>query len=637
MNVQPIHAQPTQAPSVAIPMHPTSGKHWLCVWLPNWPIQRVQAIEPALVGKPLVLSARDPRRGLVVATANLPARSLGVRPGMRLVEATGLAALEVRSHDPAEDLEALCGLAEQSQCFSPLVGLEQLDRHLWAGRCLHQPECLLLDISGLDGLFGGQANLLWRVGDWLRQQHYFGCLAVGSSVGAAWALANYALRSPALLVDSPGVDLGQQPVPSSPNSASNPNLACQQSLVPASRYLLLEPQQQAALVERLPLAGLRIDSATIATLWRLGLNRIGQLNNLPRAGLASRLGEQLLLRWDQARGAIQESIASVHCQPQWSVQQDLELPTDRMQTIAELVRRSVVCLSERLQNRGQGALRITCRLDLVQQPSQVLQLSLFRPTCDGQHLLDLLMGQLEQQLPRCLQAPLWRLSLTATLTAPLVWRQFDLFDSGQTAQRHQLAQLVDTLSARLGRKQVLQARVQRQWQPELAYTLQPLTGIQPNGTTHYKPNLRQHSANQRRRVHSPQHAASQPSRTTPPSLFDPSDNPRETLRLAEPVSQDPLRRPLQLLSPPVTIQVSGIWQLARSAASSTAAPAAQLKLAGQWQRIIVACGPERLESGWWKGPSSRRDYYRLLTQRGCWYWIYRDLSTGHWFLHGLFD
>lgn len=64
----------------------------------------------------------------------------------------------------------------------------------------------------------------------------------------------------------------------------------------------------------------------------------------------------------------------------------------------ELVHRLAVQLAERLSRRGEGALRIVCRLDLVESPPLVMQLGLFRPNSDAQHLQMLLAGQLEQQL-----------------------------------------------------------------------------------------------------------------------------------------------------------------------------------------------------------------------------------------------
>ncbi len=80
----------------------------LCVWLPNWPVQRVQAAEPKLASGPLILSTRDARRGLLVAAANLAARAGGIRPGMRLSEASALIDSEIREHEPDDDLDVLC-------------------------------------------------------------------------------------------------------------------------------------------------------------------------------------------------------------------------------------------------------------------------------------------------------------------------------------------------------------------------------------------------------------------------------------------------------------------------------------------------------------------------------------------------
>lgn len=45
--------------------------------------------------------------------------------------------------------------------------------------------------------------------------------------------------------------------------------------------------------------------------------------------------------------------------------------------------------------------------------------------------------------------------------------------------------------------------------------------------------------------------------------------------------------------------------------------------------------PERIESGWWDGADARRDYYFVRAANGARWWIYRDLVSGEWFLHGL--
>ena len=51
----------------------------------------------------------------------------------------------------------------------------------------------------------------------------------------------------------------------------------------------------------------------------------------------------------------------------------------------------------------------------------------------------------------------------------------------------------------------------------------------------------------------------------------------------------------------------------------------------------AAWGPERIATGWWRGPDVQRDYYRAEWDEGTHVWIYRDRRTDRWFLHGFFD
>ncbi len=516
---------------------------------------------------------------------------------MRLSEATSLVDVDVHEHDPHEDIQALCELAEGAQQFSPLVGLETLDKKMWAGRTLLQPECLLLDVTGIPALFGGEEELLRAVCRWLSAQHCFGCLGLAGSVGAAWALANY--RTRLTLPDTTVVQVLASDQPTPQKRAADEKPAELDSGLPACRAVRAASGEDAHALAELPLMALRLEPATIASLHRLGVRNIGQLQQLPRAGMATRLGDTLLLRWDQATGQKAEPILTHQAAPDWQLEQTLEFPTQHRQTMSELVRRLAHSLAQRLERRGEGALRIVCRLDLVEAPPLVMQLSLFRPTADGQHLELLLNGQLEQQLAGY-RAPsgsllLWRLSLQATLTAALVWRQSELFEAGETASRQQLARLIDTLSTRLGRRQVLGAQLRREAQPELACGLQPLTGRRPDGGQ--QETIRKLSS-------------------------------RLSRARGEPARDDPQRRPTQLFSPPVPIQVSH---------GAAAAAPVRFYHQGVWLEIVHSTGPERLESGWWRGPSVRRDYYRIATSQAGWWWIFRELNTNQWYLHGAFD
>lgn len=49
----------------------------------------------------------------------------------------------------------------------------------------------------------------------------------------------------------------------------------------------------------------------------------------------------------------------------------------------------------------------------------------------------------------------------------------------------------------------------------------------------------------------------------------------------------------------------------------------------------IMCKPERIQGGWWQGKDVSRDYYIADSQDGSRLWLYKDLTTGHWYLQGL--
>ncbi len=615
----------------------------LCLWLPNWPMQRVLASEPAIVDRAVVLETRDARRGLLIAAANLAARRAGARVGMRMSELAALTTAtdgvlwEVRSYRPEEDLDELCALLEEAYQFSPLVGLEAHDELPWHGRTSCQPQSLLLDVTGIAHLFGGEAALLEQIAAWLRSKRYFGYMCIASTVGAAWALANYEILR----------RLKQNPESNaSKPDASKPDAVAKTSpeYVPESRMLITECWEEAELLSTLPVYALRIDEETISKLRRLGVHSLVQLWQLPRDGLASRLGERLLKRSDQALGSKAEPVLALHAEPEWIFEHTLEHATLSLDALTSVIESLTEQLSKRLVSRGLGVLRCLCRLDLVRQPPLLLNLGLYRPSDDGGHLHRLLTCQLEQVIQRQAAAceneskvykpnakqrenhksgsrkpspvrspndatreikteqPLavddeghvWRCTLHATMTGKIVWEQTQLFEASQTRTRNQLANLIDTLSGRLGRGQVLEAKVERDAEPDQSVTYRPLTGRRTDGT------------------------------------------PQETMRKlnsrlagsgAEPRPSDPLRRPTHLLSPPEPLL---------GASQDSESQLVEFTYENRRRNVLHSWGPERLESGWWRGPSMRRDYYRIETTDGGWWWVYRELTTNQWFLHGVF-
>ncbi len=51
--------------------------------------------------------------------------------------------------------------------------------------------------------------------------------------------------------------------------------------------------------------------------------------------------------------------------------------------------------------------------------------------------------------------------------------------------------------------------------------------------------------------------------------------------------------------------------------------------------LSLLSSPERIENNWWLN-NQRRDYYLAEGNKGIRYWIYRDMNTNQWLLHGVF-
>src|SRR5215212_1695446 len=139
----------------------------LCLWFPNWAIQRAIGCRPGLKGRAVALvtcpAAKSAARRVsggsqntqsIVAVCCGRAVKQGVRPRMPLAEAQALAPdLKIAVYEPTADRRALVKLAEACERFSPRVAPEEGD----------EPESLLLDISNLEHLCRDETKLIDQV------------------------------------------------------------------------------------------------------------------------------------------------------------------------------------------------------------------------------------------------------------------------------------------------------------------------------------------------------------------------------------------------------------------------------------------------------------------------------------------
>ena len=149
----------------------------LCVWIPDWPVQRVRLARPELKRREFLLYEQY-RRGCFRVVAST--KKQGIAVGMSLAEATALAGVHCQEHDPLADRAALVELAGWCEQFSPLVGIEPSDN-------------LCLNVTGLGPLFGSEALLVEQVARAFRRRELAVRMAVADTLGAAWAVAHFGI------------------------------------------------------------------------------------------------------------------------------------------------------------------------------------------------------------------------------------------------------------------------------------------------------------------------------------------------------------------------------------------------------------------------------------------------------------
>jgi protein ImuB len=466
------------------------------------------------------------------------------------------------------DREALEKLADWCGRFSPVVGIEEAAA----------PESLLLDITGLDALFGGEAQLAGEILRELAARGLTAVVAVADAIGAAWAMAHFGTGD---REERERGRKGEGETHWTKVAGESPLLPCSPS-PPLCSTFILHPSSS-PLSPSLPVIALRLPEQVAAMLHQLGIDCIGQLEMLPRADLLSRFGPELLRRWDQATGRLGETVPVYQSQPEWETGCWLEHPTTQRKAIELVLQKLLERLEQLLAHHGQGAMQLTCRLDCPPERPIELTLGLFQPTASARHLLPLVAMQLERlSLPAAVVA----IHVRASLTAALQRRQGELFSDLSPWQnpRH-VAQLIERLSSRLGSRAVFRPRLVPDPQPELAYRYRPLVND----------------------------GRGQSRRNGPRRPAAAIEVPPRPLRL--------LRRPIPLAT--VSIVPDG--------------PPLKFSHSGGQHQVARTWGPERIETGWWRNQPVGRDYYRVETTTGHRFWLFRRLRDGHWFLHGLFE
>jgi protein ImuB len=547
----------------------------LCLWLPNWAFQRAIRCRPELEGRPVVLVDAGARGGEVAACCRR-AISQGVRPKMPLAEAQALLKKVLK-----KGTELFSVQGRKSSLLAP----QNSSDPFFAAYNPTADRRALLQLAEACERFSPRValeegnepeSLLLDISN---LEHLYGSeTKLIGQVNQFFTRRGYRVRL--AVAETVGAAWAAAHFDDFGLGMANCRLGSFQSR--ASRGDR-NPQ--------LPIEALRIAEGTTALLHELGIETVDQLLALPRQELTSRFGEELLRRLDQLTGRARELIEPHHGVPAFEASCVLEEPTGDLAVLRHVLEQLVDQLSRQLAALDQGAMLLVCLLRCTDGREVPLRIGLLRPSASTRQLLELIELHLENVR---LADEVDRVVLRAAVAGRLGERQRDLFTDRWPTDPYQLASLVNRLSSRLGCERVLRAELRNSPLPERGVKWAPATEKRERS----KQGDKEKSWKSNARCLPFSLSSCLPPR---PLLLYPAPQPREVVCIAPD-------------GPPQFVWV------------------------GKHREQIVGClGPERIETLWWRGPSVRRDYYRVATQSGSHLWMFRRLADGRWFVHGEFD
>jgi len=443
--------------------------------------------------------------------------------------------------DQAADARLLDAIADGCQRYTPLVAVDP-------------PDGILLDIGGCAHLFGGEEKLRDDLLAGVTGFGFSACAAVASTIGAASAAARF------------------------------------------TDAAIIATREERSALAPLPLAALRLSGEIVAALARLGLKRIGDIVDLPRAPLAARFGTDLLRKLDRALGREDEPLTPRLPIAPYLAEKSFHEPIAREEDVLATVERLAVRLKSALAARGDGARRLELALFRTDGVVKRIAAGTSHPTRDPQTVRALFVERLAalgDEIDPGFGFDLARLSVL--VAEPCPDEQIGL---GSDDDRAELDRLVDRLSARLGRRRVSRLIAHDSHIPELA-------------------------------------AAAVPAQA-PPSGGSGWDMFR---RFRAETGLSP--RPLRLFARPEPI--ADVFALVPDG------PPLRFRWRRALHEVVAVEGPERIEGAWWNegGNDQRghaRDYFRVEDKAGLRFWLfraglYRDMEQGEtprWFLHGMY-
>ncbi|SES05092.1 protein ImuB [Tranquillimonas rosea] len=317
----------------------------LSLWFPRMGAERLLRAQRGTTDGPLAVVGESGGAQVLVSLSQA-AEAAGLRRHQPLRDATAMCpALVTRTHMPRADADFLTALRRWATKFSP-----------WVAE--HPPDSLVIDLTGCAHLFGGEPEVMRQVTEDCEDLRLTVLAGIADTVGAAWALARYAGRGAASARSGDAID--QEAHATRSRAAKRRrwerDVADMVPVAPDSR--IAQPGQTRQALAALPLAALRLPPDTVAQLGRLGLRRVEELVNQPRAGLARRFGRPLVDRMDQAMGVSPEPVSPSKPPDHFGVRLSLPDPIGLEEDMLAAIDRLLPPLCDKLTRKAKGARQV---------------------------------------------------------------------------------------------------------------------------------------------------------------------------------------------------------------------------------------------------------------------------------------
>lgn len=412
----------------------TGRRRIVAVFLPHWPMDRFFRTLKGSVGKPI--DRRQPfalaaaaQGGLRITARNHAAAKEGIAQGQLVADAMALCpALDMREADFAADATALKKLADWCGRYTPWTAPD-------AQGLGEEPDGILMDITGCDHLFGGEAALL---DDLMARLRGFGIAAravSASTPGAAWALARF----------------GEKPVFSLPAGEEEHALG------------------------NLPVRALRLSTHISDGLHRLGLKRIGDLYGRPRAPITACFGTEVTRRLDQALGRASEPISPEMPLVPFRARLLFAEGLTRIEDIETVVERLALELGDLLTRDQKGARRLELLLFRVDGEVMRLLAGTSAPSRNAHHLSRLFREKLKQTGDDFDAGFGIEAMSLAALDVDVMTPSQDVL-SGEAHRMRDIDALIDRIGNRLGPSRVRRLKPCASHIPERAVVAVPAMG-----------------------------------------------------------------------------------------------------------------------------------------------------------------